>query len=205
MALRTRNGPRVLVGAALTAALLASLILCTPSAAAADEDAAAASTADAGGSQLVVNGGFERPTIDEPWVAYFPNGAEMPGWTVVSGSVDLVGTDWPAARGGQSLGLNGFGPGAIRQTIATEPGVAYRLSFQLGGDPNGRVKDSRLRIRWGGDWVASLGVHVNGDPGWHRVAVDLVASRSVTPLVFRGVTETRAGPALDAVSVRALC
>jgi hypothetical protein len=196
------RGYRVM-GAASAAALLMSAVAADVSS---SPDAPAGRvTAHAGPhAQLLVNGGFERPRIDEPWVAFFPDGAEIPGWTVVRGSVDVVGTDWPAGRGEQSLGLNGFGPGTIRQNVPTAPGATYRVAFLLWGDPNGPPSRSRMQVRWGGQWVASLGVDVSREPTWRRIVLHLVASSSRTALTFRGLTETNAGPALDAVSVRQL-
>ncbi len=95
-------------------------------------------TRRAGAGDLVRNGGFEEPQISRPWVAYFAEGERrIPGWRVVRRSVDLVGTDWPAGEGAQSLGVNGFRPGWVSQQIPTEANTTYRISFLLWGDPNG--------------------------------------------------------------------
>ena len=93
---------------------------------------------------LVRNGGFEEPAISRPWRPFFAGGERrIPGWRVVRRSVDLVGTDWPAGKGAQSLGVNGFHPGWIMQKVPTAENTTYRLSFLLWGDPNGPPPVSR--------------------------------------------------------------
>jgi hypothetical protein len=148
-------------------------------------------------SDLIRNGSFERPRVTDPWVAFFPDGGRIPGWEVTQGSVDVVSTDWPAARGKQSLGLNGFGPGTIRQRVDTDPGQRYRLGFLLWGDPNGPPSRSRLAVLWDGGRVRTLEVDVGEQPIWRRVTLVVRANSERTELAFRGLTVTNAGPALD--------
>ncbi len=66
----------------------------------------------------------------------FENGSNNPGtyeqlaaastvltdWTITTGSIDWIGTYWPAAAGTKSLDMNGGGPGAISQVFATTIG-----------------------------------------------------------------------------------
>ncbi len=98
-------------------------------------------------------------------------------------------------------GLNGFGPGAIRQRVETDVGHTYRLRFLLTGDPNGSVKHSTMQVRWAGETIATLAVDVSRGQVWRRITIDLVATEPETSLAFRGLTETDAGP-WDGVSLR---
>ena len=153
---------------------------------------------------MVRNGGFEKPVIADPWVAYFPDGPRIDGWRVIDGSVDLVGTDWPAGAGAQSLGVNGFEPGSVAQRLPTRAHTDYRLSFLLWGDPNGPPPLSQMAVRWDGKRVRLLTVDVSQKPTWRQVSFVVHSTGAGTWLGFRGLTDTNAGPALDAVSVRAV-
>ena len=160
-------------------------------------------TRRAGAGDLVRNGGFEEPRISRPWVAYFAEGERrIPGWRVVRRSVDLVGTDWPAGEGAQSLGVNGFRPGWVSQQIPTEANTTYRISFLLWGDPNGPPPLSRLAVRWNLERVRTLTVDVREQATWQRVRVLVHSTTAGTPLGFRGLSGGNAGPAIDAVRVR---
>ena len=59
------------------------------------------------------------------------------GWIVTRAPIELM-TDayWEPAQGTRSLALNATSaPGGIGQTIPTYAGVAYRVDFQLSGEP----------------------------------------------------------------------
>ena len=156
------------------------------------------------GLSLVRNGNFERPQIHRNWKAFATTGERIPAWKVVSGTVDIVGTDWRAARGRQSLGVNGYGPGWLRQLVPTEEGSYYRLTFMLRGDPFGTPARSQLIVRWAGSRLRVLTVDANEQPPWRRVTVRVKARESLTRLGFRSLTKTNAGPVVDAVRVVAL-
>ena len=190
---------------AATSALLLTGVMLLPTGSAAQPPNAhipVAAAAVAYDKNQVRNGGFERPEVDEPWVAFFPTGPKIPGWTVEQGSVDVVSTDWPAGRGKQSLGLNGYEAGKIWQRLRTVPGATYRISFLLWGDPNGPPSRSKLAVAWGGHRVRTLTVDVSEQPDWRRVSFLVRAERKHTRLTFRGLTKTNAGPALDAIRVQ---
>ena len=59
------------------------------------------------------------------------------GWTVDAGSVDWVGTYWPAQDGSMSIDMSGLEPGTLSQTFATTIGNTYTVSFYLSGNPAG--------------------------------------------------------------------
>lgn len=149
---------------------------------------------------LVRNGGFEAPVVTRPWVPFFADGKRrIPGWWVVRNSVDLVGTDWPAGRGSQSLGVNGFRRGWVSQFVPTDANTTYRLSFLLWGDPNGPPPRSRLAVRWDLERILVRKVDVRIQATWRRVTFLVQSTTAGTHLGFRSLTPGNAGPAIDAV------
>jgi hypothetical protein len=149
---------------------------------------------------LVRNGGFETPAISRPWKPFFAHGKRrIPGWRVLHHSVDLVRTDWPAGRGRQSLGVNGFRKGWVFQTVPTDANAAYRLSFLLWGDPNGPPPRSRLEVRWDLKRVRVLKVDVRTQHKWRRISFVVHSTTAGTSLGFHSLTPGNAGPAIDAV------
>lgn len=118
---------------------------------------------------------------------------------VVRHSVDLVGTDWPAGRGSQSLGVNGFRRGWVAQHVSTEANTTYRLSFLLWGDPNGPPPRSQLAVRWDLERVLVRKVDARRQPTWRRVTLLVRSMKPGTPMGFRSLTPGNAGPAIDAV------
>lgn len=76
------------------------------------------------------NGEFSMYSTDGQFA-----GSSFGGWTVISGTVDLIGSLWQApVAGGGSVDMDGASPGAISQTFTTSSGW-YELSFLLSGNP----------------------------------------------------------------------
>jgi len=89
---------------------------------------------------FIVNGGFEQPGISSGTTSGFnpSNSHLLPGWTVVSGDIDLVkNTFYPAAEGLYSVDLVGLNLGVLEQAFTTVVGVQYDLKFQYSN--NGRT------------------------------------------------------------------
>jgi choice-of-anchor C domain-containing protein len=109
-------------------------------------------------ADLVNNGNFAGNTSSPLPVSYTTVSAgdstTIPGWTVLSGSVDWIGGYWqsPTGSGTGSIDLDGTSPGAIYQTITTVANQTYDLSFFLSGNPDG------------GSPIKSLTVDINGTP-----------------------------------------
>ena len=86
---------------------------------------------------LLINGDFEDigTAVQQGWGGYTYGAGyslPLPGWTVDSGSVDIVTnlTEWsPAYEGTRALDINGFGPGAISQSFATQDNRFYMVSY----------------------------------------------------------------------------
>ncbi len=85
------------------------------------------------------NGSFEDPVValSGPQAYLYPGpNPPLTGWTVPSGSVDLTQPGvWNAADGNQSIDLDGFAAGSLRQTLATVPGQQYQVTFKYSSNP----------------------------------------------------------------------
>jgi len=85
-------------------------------------------------ADLIANGGFESPAV--PGYTALSAPSSFSGWTVLSGGVDIVASDfYSAASGNQSLDLNTIVSGSISQDLTTTPGQAYLLSFAFAANP----------------------------------------------------------------------
>ncbi|RDC73465.1 choice-of-anchor C family protein [Rhodovulum sp. 12E13] len=132
--------------------------------------------------------------------------SSLPGWTVDSGTVDLVPSAvWEASDGSQSLDLNGDQKGAISQALSGfSVGQRYALLFDLAGNPDG-----------GSGEIKSLQVSVGGrsdtfdfdttgtsssSMGWVTESFFFTAGAESMTLAFESLTdspEDTRGPALD--------
>ena len=156
-------------------------------------------------SSVVVNGGFERPDVGRD--ANFYAGDTFGHWTVITGSVDLVGFYWHAAQGMQSVDMDGFERGAISQEIPTIAGHRYVLYFALSGNPDLGCDDEghlkHLRVIWDGVEVGHYTFDTTGRThehiGWVQKGLLLRASAAATTLEFESLDEGCAGPVIDNV------
>jgi hypothetical protein len=152
-----------------------------------------------------VNGGFElslgEPQPDCTWTLHFSGGSFIPGWSVVAGSVDRqrlsascpVETEsWTSFEGEFTIDLDGnTNGGAIAQTVVTEPGVRYRLSFQLTGNCEpGFTGIKRMRVEVGSN--SYLFEHVcsaSSPQPWNGKSLEFTASAGTTRIVFRSLSQ----------------
>jgi len=167
-------------------------------------------------SALIVNGGFEQPTpLPHVWGEEFSAGStDIPGWTVVSGSVDVTPTSWfDPYQGAQSLDLDGSHPGSIEQLFATTIGTTYELSFayannpgQLGTFDGPQTADVTVTDSGGMTLLSSTITHTGSTPTAmnYQIFTDtFVADTTITTLKFTSTDPSYSnnGIALDAVSV----
>ena len=166
-----------------------------------------ATSASASGPNLISNGGFESPSVSDPFQT-IAAGSDLGGWTVGGDSVDLIGTYWQAAEGSQSLDLSGNQPGSISQTFSTIPGATYHISFAESANPDATPS------RQAGAVVTWNDAAVTGSPfsfdsanaaswamNWQYQSADVTATGSSTTLTFASNTGDAYGPALDDISV----
>jgi choice-of-anchor C domain-containing protein len=167
------------------------------------------------------NGSFEAGagpnTGDWWWHLWAPN-STIPGWTVVSGSVDLEADGalgWQASDGHRSVDLDGDFPGAIAQTMPTTEGTLYVVRFDLSGNPDpdtgspaGWNAVKRVQVSATGstgrvfsyDIVAHANTHADMKYEAHSYA--FVATSASTTLEFQSLsTSGWWGPVLDHVRV----
>lgn len=158
---------------------------------------------------LITNGSFESGP-DPGAVTELPVGSTaLPGWTVVNGAIDYVGTAWQdaATDGARALELHGgsgTSAGGVAQTFATTPGARYQVTFQLAGDPlSSEAYD--LRVQAAGD-SADFDFQLFGANmfflGWQEESWEFTANALSTTLEFTSLGAADAtGPALDNVRV----
>jgi choice-of-anchor C domain-containing protein len=127
------------------------------------------------------------------------------GWTVDSGSVDWIGTYWPAQEGSMSIDMSGADAGAISQTFDTTIGNTYTVSFFLSGNPAGGPTLKTLDVSATGgtvnhytfDNTTSTLANMN----WTAESYTFFATTSSTTLSFASTTAGAFGPAIDNVTV----
>ena len=110
----------------------------------------------AGAQNLLQNGSFEEPDVAGGTADFF---ASIPGWVDVSTSPQC-GIEvqdhccGSPSNGPQHVELDSTCAGAIRQTVATQPGASYVLSFDYSPRPGVFTND--LDVHWNEELVFSL-------------------------------------------------
>ncbi|MDP3370869.1 MAG: PEPxxWA-CTERM sorting domain-containing protein [Brevundimonas sp.] len=168
-------------------------------------------------TELLVNGGFEDigSAIQQGWGGYTYGASyslPLPGWTVDSGSVDIVTNDtaWsPAYEGTKALDINGFGPGSISQTFATVIGQLYRVSYAYSRNASGALDPATATISAPGG--ASVGISAaNGAFGspsnitWQTGSFTFLGDATTGTLQLSTDNAGAGGVFFDAVSVTAI-
>lgn len=156
----------------------------------------------------IVNGSFETGTTPGVFLQLSAgDSTSILGWTVSAGTVDYVGTYWPAADGVRSIDLNGSSAGAVRQSFATTVGATYKVTFSMSGNPAGGVGTKTLTADVGGT-PASFSYEVGSvnpptlfDMKWAKKSFSFTATALTTTLTFTSTTIGVYGPALDKVRV----
>lgn len=150
------------------------------------------------------------PALNSFQFIYAPN--TVGGWTVTTGSVDVDGTDNLRAVQGASysLDLNGNDQGAIAQTIPTQAGQTYTVSFYMSGNPvcgsTGVNATKQLTFSWNGSNIASPAINQAGvttsDMMWQFHSYPVTATSNATEIGFASDTPaTTCGPELGHVQV----
>ncbi len=176
------------------------------------------------GSNLVVNGSFERRSEGEPNAGIESLGSMgkvLVGWQVIESkrpsdgkdgdapgisNVDWIGPErWTASHGKHCLDLDG----GIRQTVITKAGRRYVLEFDMAGNPEVGVTAQRLRVTVGKE-TREFDFDANGKTerkmGWVAKRMTFTANEDRTALVFVNAKPNgySAGVALDNVVLSAI-
>lgn len=163
---------------------------------------------------LLTNGSFEDAgtAVLQGWGGYTYGAAyslPLPGWTVDSGSVDIVtnGTAWsPAYDGAQALDINGFGPGSISQSFGTTAGLTYRVFYAYSRNAAG-AQDPALALISAGSQNVVVSSPANGGFGtesnilWKTSSFDFKATGSTSTLSLSSTDGGPGGVFFDGLSV----
>ncbi len=129
----------------------------------------------------------------------------LDGWTVEAGSVDWVGTYWPAQDGSMSIDMSGLDSGTLSQTFATTIGSNYTVSFYMSGNPAGPPAIKTLDLSATGGTVSSYSFDASGNTlsnmNWTQETYAFLATSASTKLTFTSTTQFQYGPAIDNVVV----
>ncbi|MBK7006396.1 MAG: choice-of-anchor C family protein [Burkholderiales bacterium] len=167
-----------------------------------------ACAAQAGATELVVNGGFESNTVLSGTFDTFYNATQgLTGWNIDFNSVDLVSSNyWDPAAGVNSLDLNGAKKSGISQILNTVAGQTYNLSFDLAGNFEGSPVIKKMSINIGPHGLYSFDTTGKSkhNMGWEHYTTTFVAQSSSTALSFVSNVPGAYGSALDNISVTAV-
>jgi len=167
-------------------------------------------TAKPCGPNLISNGSFEQGTTPGSYLTIKAGSVDLDEWTVSKGTVDIVGSLWPASDGDRSIDLDGTSFGAISQLVKTDPGKTYVVSFDLSGNAYGAPTIKTMRLR-ADDADTEYSFDVSKRPyhqmGWQTHAWRFVATKKSTTIEFESLdTESGYfGPVIDNVHVQATC
>jgi choice-of-anchor C domain-containing protein len=154
------------------------------------------------------NGSFETGTFVDNGSGFQQLNAgdtSLDGWTVDAGSVDWIGTYWPAQDGSMSIDMSGTDAGAISQTFVTTIGNTYNVSFQLSGNPADLPTVKTLEVSATGGAVGLYSYDVTGNDlanmNWSPETYSFLATSASATLSFVSTTAGAFGPAIDNVVV----
>src|SRR4051794_35970135 len=135
-------------------------------------------------ANIVVNGGFEAPTVAMGSFTLF---ISIPGWTLASGpSIELqnhaAGSPF---EGQQFLELDSNGESSVFQDLVTTPGT-YTLSFAF--SPRPAVAVNAMQVFWNGSLLDTLNASGTGlaNTQWTTHTYTVTATGSTTRLQFTG-------------------
>ncbi len=166
-------------------------------------------------TELVVNGGFTGSIGRGVATVSTVSATQIAGWTVLTNYVDWSNSAWQSSDGdGYSLDLiGGFGRGVIAQTIATQAGQTYNLTFDISGNPDMYRDAGRfITVSAGGAEIGATQYVLSSANSrqnmlWTSRSMSFVATGAFTQIVFTGTSDDPAnccwGAALDNVSVMA--
>jgi len=158
-----------------------------------------------------VNGSFESHACGTPGGGFTTlaagNGC-ITGWTVDTGSVDLINGYWEAHHGTHSIDLAGNQPGSISQIFDTVVGQVYSVDYWLSGNPDGgdALKWGVISAVDGGVTASATFLGLQGssrsDMNYAKWNFMFAATGDSTKLTFASAPgEGFFGAALDSVSV----
>ena len=148
--------------------------------------------------------GFEQPVIS-PGFRTFSVGAQVGGWSVTAGSVDIV-TYWQQTEGRQSLDLNGNGNGSIARSVPAQLLTTYKVTYAVAANTEGPPAVKTGKVTVNGQQVDTIAVDTvgrsNQNMGWaYRTFYFTNLLSSSSTLAFAGTSGTIWGAVIDDVKV----
>lgn len=146
------------------------------------------------GTDILENGGFEiGPAITGGSYKTLGGGSTaISGWTVTGSSIDYIGPGWVVGEGTRAVDLDGaFATGGIQQSFATEPGLAYEVSFAFAGNPGGGPSIKSVRVSVAGvvqDFSIDTSGQVAYSPEWESRSLTIVAGSATATLSFTSLS-----------------
>lgn len=168
----------------------------------------------ANAANIVVNGSFESPLIDNPCCNTITAGNAFPGWDVTEGDVNQVAGTYASAgfanlalQGTQYLDLIGqSGAGGISQVLSTVVGQTYRFTFGYSHNLFAGLPSASGFFDVGGlSGTVTHSTGTNADLDWQAFTGTFTATSTSTLLSFRNLTgDGSAGLLLDDIVVDAV-
>lgn len=161
--------------------------------------------ATAAQATIVINGSFEQgPASVGTFRTYGVGSTAITGWTVTSGSVDLIGSYWNSSDGARSLDMSGNSPGTIVQMLSTVAGQRYRLSFDVSSNWDNRSLKT-MNVFFGNATPMNIvSPPVSRPMTWVTHSRIFTADSASTQLRFQSTFGGPWGVALDNVAVNAV-
>lgn len=160
-------------------------------------------------SASIVNGSFEDPITNSNFTTFTAGSTGITGWTVGSGSIDLVDNLWIAQQGDNAIDLDGSSVGSIYQDIVgLIIGTAYGVTFHMSGNESGNPTIKTMDVSAGG---TTTGYSFDDSSGgaaagvWEQNLFTFTAGSTTERLTFQSTTGgTAFGPAIDNISIAAV-
>ncbi len=171
----------------------------------------AAEAATPCGKNLITNGSFENGLANVgSYMTLKAGSSGIDGWTITTGSVDIVGSLWAATDGVRSIDLDGVSFGGVSQTFKTEKDKTYVVTFDLAGNRYGLPIVKRIKVSAAGqsaDFSYDVYHRPDTKTGWATHTFQFVAKSDHTTLAFESLDTENGyfGPVIDNVLVQGTC
>ena len=155
-------------------------------------------------TNLVTNGSFEdTATIKNAWSLL----ENVPGWQRSANAKFEIQTSRvgiiSAQDGNQYIELDSTANYSVMQTLDTEVGNNYEVSFYYSARVEGDATTNKADVYWDGELIASLNATTRG---WQKFTFPVKASSTSTELKFVGTGKSdTTGAFIDDVKVTAKC
>jgi hypothetical protein len=156
---------------------------------------------------LLVNGSFESPDVEAGTALVYPDG-DVPGWSDSSGGL-MCGIEiqdhccGSPSDGEQHAELDTQNcSGAISQSVATQAGASYVLTFDFAARPGGFMTFYNLLVRWNGSEIFNeIEQPLGEDTNWvhHSIAVTATGPTSTVEFSDGSSDNNGMGPYVDNV------